>query len=207
MQLTVISDTHEQHEGIGPLSGEVLIHCGDMLNMFSYDDEALDKLDAWFGEQDFDLVLCIGGNHDDDVEKRAGYGVPPLRNAHYLQDSSYVYKGVTFYGAPWVPELYGQAFFRDDDDLEDHWSGIPDDVDVLITHTPPAGVLDTNSRGRSLGCPMLMESIERVEPKLHCFGHVHASSGTQQVGATRFVNAAMVGSRYQLVGKPRVVNI
>ncbi|MGB1142223.1 MAG: metallophosphoesterase, partial [Halioglobus sp.] len=81
MKITIVSDTHGNHDQITGLSGDVLIHCGDMFNqfdMFGQEDEQFEGLDAWFGRQDFDLVLCTGGNHDFELEKRVQYVDQPF---------------------------------------------------------------------------------------------------------------------------------
>jgi len=202
LQLTIISDTHGQHQKLGKLTGEVLIHCGDMFNMFNQSHEDFDRMDDWFGEQDFDLILCTGGNHDFELQKRSLYVDNPFRNAVYLGGISYQYGGVTFFGAPWVPELYGQAFYTEDADLAGNWADIPEEVDVLITHTPPLGILDVSSGGLVLGCRYLMEAIERTRPIIHCFGHVHGSSGIHRAGGITYVNAALVTSQYELTHQP-----
>lgn len=202
MKLTVISDTHGDQEQLGRLSGDVLIHCGDMFNLFEQRDDDFERMDAWFGEQDFDLILCTGGNHDFELEKRAKDVLNPFKNAIYLEDQSYEYGGLRFFGSPWVPDLYGHAFYADSDELEERWAAIPGDTDVLITHTPPAGILDVSSRGLVLGCRHLFDAVSRISPKVHCFGHVHASSGTRHYGDTRYVNAALVNSRYQIKRVP-----
>lgn len=202
MQISIISDTHSSHETLGTLGGDVLIHCGDMFNLFSPDFDEIERIDNWFGRQDFDLILCTGGNHDLALQRRLKAAESPFRNAVYLQDRSYVHKGITFYGAPWTPELRGQAFFKDDAELGEKWSRIPADTEVLITHTPPAGVLDVSSRGLQLGCEHLADALKRVSPRLHCFGHVHASSGVREVDGTLFVNASSVNSQFELVRAP-----
>jgi len=198
MRLTIISDTHGEQDKLGRLSGDVLIHCGDMFNMFNQSDDDFDRMDAWFGEHDFDLILCTGGNHDFELQKRSSYVDSPFKNAVYLEGSSHVHKGITFFGAPWMPDLFGQAFFTKGQELSKKWSDIPDNVDVLITHTPPAGILDVSSRGRTLGCQHLLAAVERTQPTIHCFGHVHASSGVHKNHKTTFVNAALVDSQYKL---------
>lgn len=207
MKLTIVSDTHGQQDKLGRMTGEVLIHCGDMLNMFDQSHEDFDRMDEWFGEQDFELILCTGGNHDFELQKRSLYVDNPFKNAIYLEGSSYEYGGVKFFGAPWVPELYGQAFYTEDAALADNWADIPEDVDILITHTPPAGILDVSSRGMVLGCPHLMEAVERARPIVHCFGHVHASSGTHKADGTTYVNAALVNSQYVLSHRPYRVEL
>ena len=94
MRLTIISDTHGEHDILGRLSGDVLIHCGDMFNMFSQSDEDFERMDAWFGKQDFDLILCTGGNHDFELQKRSSYAGDPFENAVYLEGRSHEHEGV-----------------------------------------------------------------------------------------------------------------
>jgi len=202
MQLTIISDTHSQEDQLGCLSGDVLIHCGDMFNMFMDDSEDVERMDKWFGKQNFDLILCVGGNHDYELQKRVGYVDQPFRNAVYLEGRSYEFGGFKFFGAPWVPDLYGQAFYTGDTEIVEKWADIPHDVDVLITHTPAHGVLDVSSSGLVLGCKHLRKVIDRVKPGVHCFGHVHDSSGIYEGETTTFVNAALAGSGHKLVRQP-----
>lgn len=64
MQIVIVSDTHKKHEQLGVLAGDVLIHCGDFCDGFNVNDSDVDDLDDWFGRQQFELILCIGGNHD-----------------------------------------------------------------------------------------------------------------------------------------------
>ena len=51
---------------------------------------------------------------------------------------------------------------------------IPDDTDVLITHTPPLGFGDLCSSGIRVGCVELLHSVQqRIKPKYHVYGHIH----------------------------------
>lgn len=202
MKIVVISDTHGGHEELGLLRGDILIHCGDVENLFKRDDRAIEKVDDWFGRQRFDHILCIGGNHDLSLERRVRSNPQPFRNAIYLHDSDFVHDGVKFYGAPWVPMLNNHAYFADERALEAAWSRIPDDVGVLITHTPPARVLDVSSRGAALGCQHLSKRLKKLNPKLHCFGHIHASAGTRVIGSTTYVNASSVNSSFEIAIAP-----
>lgn len=192
MKLTLIGDTHMRHEELGVMKGDVLIHCGDMFDLFQQHPDDLAQVDAWFAKQRFDLILCIGGNHDFPLTGRQQGGPQPFRNAVYLQDQSHEFGGVTFYGAPWVPHLNDHAFYADDHMLAEKWAGIPQDTDVLITHTPPQNVLDQSSRGHVLGCHALADRVTQLRPNIHCFGHVHASGGKHKSNGTRFVNASSV---------------
>ena len=128
----------------------------------------------------------------------------PFKNAVYLQGQSYRYKNITFFGAPWVPELSNHAFYVEESELKQKWADIPDNVDVLITHTPPFGILDVCSRGSILGCKHLLGAVKKIKPRVHCFGHVHHSSGQKVVDETTFINAAQL-NRYHAAGmKPLV---
>ena len=202
MKLTIISDTHSDQEKLGSMSGDVLIHCGDMFNFFNSDDDEFDRMDEWFAKQDFELILCIGGNHDFELQKRASYTKQPFKNAVYLEGSAYQYKGVNFFGAPWVPDLYGQAYYTEHSELANRWANIPNNVDVLITHTPPGNILDKSSQGLVLGCEHLLTAVERAKPKLHCFGHIHHSSGSIKKGGTCFINAALADHHHKISKPP-----
>lgn len=207
MKFYIISDTHGEHAKLGRLSGDVLIHCGDFA-IGSHNEEAtLKDLDHWFGEQAFGQVICVGGNHDFLVEEKRRRGEPIFRNAVCLQDELLEVGGIRFYGAPWVPELTEWAHFLAPVELQRAWQRIPQDLDVLITHTPPRGIRDLNSRGQACGCELLRERVLAVRPRVHCFGHIHASAGTESRQHTHFVNAASVNSQYKLSREPVVVHI
>jgi Icc-related predicted phosphoesterase len=179
VRIVIISDTHNLHEELGVLRGDVLIHCGDGLNGFKPSARDVEDLDEWFGRQQFDRIFCTGGNHDFALETRVGDARRPIfSNADYLQDDSRCYGGLTFYGAPWTPELQGWAFYLPYDAMRAKWDLIPEQTDVLITHTPPMHVLDENRHGRHCGCPELERRLVDLKPRIHCFGHIHASGGT-----------------------------
>ena len=207
MKLVIISDSHGRHEELGTLRGDVLVHCGDSGNGFTRHADDVDRLDAWFGQQRFNRILCIGGNHDFEMQARAGRGGQVFRNAEYLQDQAYEYRGVRFYGSPWTPELVDWAYYLNDDELRERWELIPDEVEVLITHTPPFGILDRNSSGRNCGCRELQLRLLDLHPRVHCFGHIHASAGTTSLNGTTYVNASMVNRRYEIARAPVELDI
>lgn len=53
---------------------------------------------------------------------------------------------------------------------------IPQDVDIVMTHGPPKGILDACAQG-NVGCENLLQAVRRVRPRMHCFGHVHEGNG------------------------------
>ncbi len=196
MKLVIISDTHTLHEQLDGLSGDVLIHCGDIWNGFRPDTLDIATVDDWFGRQDFETIICTGGNHDFAIEECTARGRSVFRNATYLEDRAIEFNGLKFYGAPWIPKLDGWAYYQSDAELREKWELIPDDTDILITHTPPYGVLDLNKAGKPQGCPLLRARIEELPGlQLHAFGHIHEGYGVEEINGVTFVNAALLGGK------------
>jgi Icc-related predicted phosphoesterase len=78
---------------------------------------------------------------------------------------------------------------------------------VLLTHGPPAGILDTTLGGQQVGCADLREAVLKIRPKLHVFGHIHEAYGIQEQDGIRFINASSCNLRYQPVQPPIVVEV
>ena len=173
-----------------------------MFNLSARGQSHIADLDEWFGRQRFDQIICIGGNHDFALEAALADQKQPFKNAHYLQDMSFHYDGLHIYGSPWVPDLPNHAFSRGETGRATAWANIPTSTDILITHVPPFGILDRSSRGQSYGCPILFQELERIAPKVHCFGHVHASAGAITTDETLFINASSIESRTKRMVTP-----
>lgn len=59
-------------------------------------------------------------------------------------------------------------YFKNNEELEKIFSKIPDDTEILITHTPPAGTLDNG-----LGCKPLAERVKKLSKlKVHLCGMI-----------------------------------
>ena len=78
-------------------------------------------------------------------------------------------------GTPWQPEFGGWAFnLKRGQACLNKWNLIPEDTDVLITHTPPLGFGDLTSTGVRAGCVDLLHCVQqRIKPKYHVYGHIH----------------------------------
>ncbi len=217
MKIVCISDTHLVPPQPKIPAGDVLIHAGDhtIYGGFREIQMAGDKLRAQHGK--FKHILAIAGNHDKLFEKDRetamhafGHGFDGL---HYLQDESIVIDGVRFYGSPWTPAFFDWSFMlpRNSDELARKWHAIPDNTDVLITHGPPYGILDTTGRAyeeKRVGCELLADRVPQLEKlKLHVFGHIHHSYGKRQVGDTTFVNASICNEAYDATHAPIVIDL
>ena len=206
MRLVIISDTHCMHEDLVLPAGDVLIHCGDFCNGRNVDDADVSRTDDWFSRQCFEHILCVGGNHDFAAEERQRKNTTVFKHALLLHDESVCIQGVTCHGAPWLPDLEGWAYYQPDDRRRAKWDLIPNDTSVLITHTPPYGILDRPRTGQSVGCSSLRVAVERLSLRLHCFGHVHSSYGQTCEGPVTFINAALAAGE-ALERAPFVVDL
>ena len=78
-------------------------------------------------------------------------------------------------GTPHQPVYGGWAFnLARGQECLNKWNLIPEDVDVLVTHSPPLGFGDLTSTGVRAGCVELLHSVQRrIKPKYHVYGHIH----------------------------------
>jgi Icc-related predicted phosphoesterase len=190
--LCIIADTHRKHREVTIPKCDILIHCGDFCSFEREDEKTLQDVDSWFAEAPAKHVVCIGGNHDFLLQS----GAFSFAHATFLEDRLMEVAGLSIYGSPWCPDLSGFAYYATDEQLMERWSKIPSGVDILITHTPPCGVLDFPTSGNPhLGCPYLRKELRRIQPRMHVFGHVHASHGEHTEDGIRYVNAAVVGGK------------
>ena len=61
------------------------------------------------------------------------------------------------------------------------WDAVPEDTDVLITHTPPATMCGSSLHWPQGGCSELTKALSRIRPVLHVCGHCHEGRGARVV--------------------------
>jgi len=221
MRITFISDTHTKHELVTQdlPGGDLIIHAGDLMNS-GRNPVDIYRFCKWFDElNQYEHKVFIAGNHDRIFEtdpEMASEIYTSYNNIDYLQDNWVTVgdsdphdpnvKTAKIYGSPWQPEFYSWAFNlkRNGIELSGKWEAIPDNTDILVTHGPAFGSLDT-VEGRpwdSLGCELLTERIERLRPKIHVCGHIHSGYGYEFKDGTHFFNAAVLNEQYNYTQKP-----
>jgi Icc-related predicted phosphoesterase len=211
MRLVLISDTHNRLGDVSVPNGDVIVHAGDAtlrgncgeVERFAKQMRALPHKHKVF----------IAGNHDlsfQDEPHRArtwlGEGII------YLQDSSVRIDGVSIYGSPWQPEFFNWAFnLPRGDAIANKWALIPNGIDVLVTHGPPADIGDMTPRGEAVGCVDLLEAIKRTQPRVHVCGHIHEGYGVRRDAIpglrTIFVNASTCDGKYRPTNAPIVIDL
>jgi hypothetical protein len=133
----------------------------------------------------------------------------------YLQDSSAVIDGLKIYGSPWQPRFFDWAFNLDRGaEMAEKWRMIPTDIDILITHGPPNGILDAVPRvwgTEFTGCEELRKRVATIasigQLKLHVFGHIHCGYGNVEKFGVQFVNASTCDEDYDPTQPPIVIEI
>lgn len=207
MKIVLISDSHGQHHHLELPAGDMLVHAGDFTRS-GKPDQAKDFL-RWLAGQPFRHKIFVAGNHDFVAEKEPALfrsWVPD--NCIYLEDQQVEVDGMRVWGSPITPWFFDWAFNRQrGGDICRHWDFIPEGLDLLITHGPPAGILDLTVRGEHVGCEDLRKRIETARPKVSVFGHIHEAYGRTEQGGTSFFNASVLDLGYRMANLPFVIEI
>ncbi len=194
MEITLMSDTHALHGQLDIPDGDLFIFAGDMTNCRAARD--VEDFNRFLGRLPHKHKIVIGGNHDHRLARDLEKAKAMLSECIYLQDEQVVIKGIKIYGSPWQPLFNDRACdafaLQRGKALREKWDLIPDGVDILVTHTPPAGILDLDGPVGH-GCFDLTESLCRVKPRYHVFGHVHSSHGMVKNNGTCFINCSVKG--------------
>ena len=208
MKIVCISDTHGQHRALTLPKGDMVIHAGDITTR-GRKDQVHDFLN-WYAKLDFKYKIFIAGNHDFFFEKESPEEISNLIPAGiiYLNDSGIEIEGLKIWGSPIQPWFYDWAFNRQRGaEIKAHWDLIPNNIDILITHGPPYGLLDLTIRREHVGCLDLLNKIRAIKPKTHVFGHIHEAYGKHESLGTTFINASSLNVHYQPVNAPIEIEI
>jgi len=209
MKITFISDTHTKHKQITSTlkGGDLIIHSGDISSR-GYPHE-IEEFLKWYSGLNYKYKIVIAGNHDWAFQNNVEVINPILDRYRdsviYLQDEMIEINKVKIYGSPWQPEFCNWAFnlIRNGEGLKYIWDRIPKNTDILITHGPPYGYLDkVIGENQCLGCELLRERMDLINPKIHVFGHIHSGYGYVFNGKTHFVNASVLDERYYFSNMP-----
>ncbi len=191
MKILFISDTHRRHDRLELEAADLIVHAGDFC---SYGNETeVQEFLEWYAALDYPHKILIGGNHDRFLEESpAAFRQMLPSSITYLENSGIELGGLYFWGSPITPWFMDWAFNRErGPEIRAYWEQIPAHTDVLITHGPPYGILDKTIMQMHAGCKDLLDIVqEKVQPKLHVFGHIHEAYGQKQIGDTHYINAS-----------------
>ncbi|KAL8677641.1 MAG: hypothetical protein Q9186_005947 [Xanthomendoza sp. 1 TL-2023] len=204
-----ISDTHNAapDASFKLPAADVLIHAGDLTNLGKYTE--LRKTFDWIEKADFEVKIVIAGNHDITLDATFYEQHGAHHHGQQLQDAVACgtlieeYPSITFlnhehaevtlvkpdgprttfkvFGSPMSPARGVWAFGYQPAIASTLWDDIPQDTDILVTHTPPKDHCDTSRDRGPAGCEALRQALGRVRPLLAVCGHVHEGRGVERV--------------------------
>lgn len=184
MKIIGISDIHGNLIDIPKC--DVLCIAGDVIGL--NDQRDLIKSEYWLKtrfltwvmKQPCDRILVVPGNHDFYLEQlykennwitfRNYMKEVSNEKLQFLIDQSYFYKGIHFYGCPWIEPISFQVgkWAFESTDLENQYKNIPI-CNVLITHDSPI-------KNEHLYNDTLFKS------EYHLYGHWHDGESDKKLG-------------------------
>ena len=169
------SDTHGKHkEPKVPENVDIVICAGDAVEDNLVGDEYDDFIE-WFASLPCKWKIFVPGNHelsfelgqaDEIIQRMADKGITVLEDA--IEDCDGIIIG----------SIGHNVMIAQED--------IPKDIDILVTHYPPYGILD-----EGMGSTEILNFVLHSQPKYHLFGHIHSTAGQEHIfGNTICVNVA-----------------
>lgn len=152
----------------------------------------------WFRRESSSFLRALGdvpviwcpGNHDF-VDART-----VIPHAHHITPDGFLdlmghrfsgFREIPYINGRWKGEIQELDFVSIIDDALSH------DPDILVTHTPPYGILGCTSSLDEVGSTTLAQYLMYVEHKIkhHFFGHIHECGGQSvEEGGIEFHNSA-----------------
>lgn len=225
MRIDCISDLHGHYPELE--GGDLLIVAGDLTER----DRAFELMQFgdWLNNLPYKKKIVIGGNHDNLLAGGRWKLCTPVEYGwgfDYLCDSGTEFEELKIWGSPWTRTFFGQnpdcmAFaLETEEELAEKFALIPKDIDILVTHSPPYGILDQIIDTELLTPPLVsimgkkrvgskalynLLLTQHLNPKLCVFGHIHEGYGhamTKEFQEIQFVNASHMDEVYEPINKP-----
>ena len=199
MRLLLFSDLHRDKEAALQLvaksqQADVLIGAGD----FAVCREGLSDCIDVLKQCECPTVLVAGNGESAEELTEACTGWPL---AHVLHGEVTKVAGIEFFGIgggiPVTP--FGSWSWDFSEDQANALLQHCPDGCILISHSPPFGLVDVTSRGEHKGSSAVRSAIERCRPRLVVCGHIHDSwEQEEHLDATRVINAGPRGIQISL---------
>ena len=194
MKLLLFSDLHSDFRTASKLvefskEVDIVIGAGDFCNLRRGLQTIINKL----ARIEKPAVLVPGNSESYEELLKA---CRPWRCAYVLHGSHVSIANLTFFGIgggiPITPFGSWSYDFSEDAAVEllrDCPPGC-----ILVSHSPPRGVLDLSSDGSRLGSKAIRETVTLKNPQLVVCGHIHGSAGQRsRLGESIVINAGPAG--------------
>jgi Icc-related predicted phosphoesterase len=201
MRILAISDIHDDFDRFAPETlpdADLCVVAGDLTNYGIRRPLQLAAALRWIMQMGQQIpTLWIPGNHDIGVTSNTfSYqdDVTCILN-ETVSVNGLTFRGVSLSPCYTLPELAEMWDYMTVDEDAERAAYAFERVDIVVSHTPPYGILDSGAwvpgRGQeNYGSQALADYIARHAPRLVICGHVHEGRGHARVGATDVYNVA-----------------
>ncbi len=190
MKMVAVSDIHASMKAVRVLAGEIreigpdlTVISGDITH-FGTKDDAKRILSKIPGKK-----AAVPGNCD----------LPDIVDIFEETETVDIHgkraeiEGVVFAGlGASNPLPFSTLFTYSEKNIYTILDAIAPGTDILVTHTPPFGILDKTMFGHRGGSESIRKIIEKHRPRMALFGHIHESPGIEEHGGILFVNPGPV---------------
>lgn len=220
MKLIATSDLHGNLEGLDFTDCDICIIAGDFAKLNGFGEWNYYNQKKWI-ENEFIPFLkkypktqfCIvAGNHDMVMDSKQTMLFPDInfvikwpKHVHILNNSKVEINGLKIYGTPLIPIIsYRWAFETEGVILKERFKDIPENLDILITHTPPhisdSCKIDCSLQfggSEAFGSSELAEAILEKKPKYVFCGHIHSGDHNLiHIGDSKIYNVSRLDENY-----------
>jgi len=225
MRLVFISDTHNKHKKVTIPECDILFHTGDWTSRGQKHE--VREFAKWLEKQPAKHIVIIPGNHEVEFEKNLPENLSWITDycnrAKVLIHESCEVEGIKIWGSPATPAFgrgWAWNYARDIAEsvhifkpfIGEIWDKIPEDTEILLTHGPSYGILDSatnHSTGYldSVGCNELRNKVDSLPNlRIAAAGHLHLLGGSREIiGNTTFINAAICNDQYEVFDHRKVI--
>ncbi|MFO7939014.1 MAG: metallophosphoesterase [Bacteroidales bacterium] len=166
-----MSDTHGKHRSLDiPGDIDIVVHAGDVCN--DGDEYQIEDFLDWYSSLPILSKIFISGNHDLSFEF-----FPAAMKRKIPKNIKWINNEFVSVFDIKIGALSPMFYFSE--------VNLPYDLDILITHRPPYGILDNG-----IGCRYLREYVLALQPDVHIFGHNHKAPGLLKYKGIEFFNAS-----------------
>ena len=207
---------------------ELVCSCGDIVplniqaNSHKTRQWLINKFKPWCESLPCDKVIFIAGNHDIYLNNLDFMYTqfPKDKKVTYLFHEKYIYtsksgKEYSIFGTPYCKLFGNWAFMEMDDKLEELYSDIPENLDILLVHDQPYGygdILEENSApwadGSHIGNKPLVKAVLKKQPRYMFTAHLHTTTHEcVEIDNTKRYNVSIKDEQYNPVYDPLVIEI
>lgn len=203
MKIVAVSDMHGYLPGIPEC--DLFIIAGDICPTRNHTrpfqaNWLKDIFNPWLKNVPAKNKVIIAGNHDW-IFYDSKNMVLKL-DCIYLENYSVEIEGIKLWGSPFSRFFCDWAFNAPENDelevfLDNLYSSIPKDTDIIISHGPPNGYGDMTLEGIRTGSTKLVEHFLRTDAKLLFTGHIHEDRGIFKLSENKtIVNCSYLDRGY-----------